>query len=148
MSWETQREKMGPKNIHRNIAWKQKNWQKDINLLAQDGSKIFLHMHASSVIQVCPTLCALLDCSPIGSSVHGIFQARKLEWDAISSSKGSSQPRDRTQVSWIFCTGRQILYHWATWEAAKSFLPKYIVGNAIGHWIERISRMSNLFSDF
>ena len=40
-----------------------------------------------------------MDCSPSGSSVHGIFQARLLEWVAISFSSGSSQPRDRTRVS-------------------------------------------------
>ena len=42
-----------------------------------------------------------MDCSPPGSSVHGILQARILEWVAISSSRESSQPRDRTQVSCI-----------------------------------------------
>ena len=57
-----------------------------------------------------------MDYSPPGSSVLEIFQARILEWVANSFSMGSSQPRDKTQVSF---TGRQILYHWATWEAAK-----------------------------
>ena len=46
-------------------------------------------------------LCDLMDCSPPGSSVHGIFQARVLEWGAISFSRGSPQPRDRTWVSQI-----------------------------------------------
>ena len=55
-----------------------------------------------------------MDCSPPGSSVHEIFQVRILEWVAISSSRASSQPRDQTCVSYI---GRQILYHWAAWEA-------------------------------
>jgi len=55
-----------------------------------------------------------MDCSPLGSSVHGICQARILEWVANSFSRGSSQPRDWTHVS---CIGRQILYHWATREA-------------------------------
>ena len=45
---------------------------------------------ASSVAQLCPTLCDPLDCSPPGSSVHGIIQARMLEWVAIFSSRGSS----------------------------------------------------------
>ena len=45
------------------------------------------------------TLCDPMDCSPLGSSVHGILQARTLEWVAISSSRGSSQPRDRIWVS-------------------------------------------------
>ena len=53
------------------------------------------------VTQPCPTLWDPLDCSPPSSSVHGIFQARILEWIAISSSKGSSQPRDQTCVSCI-----------------------------------------------
>ena len=46
-----------------------------------------------------------------GSSVHGILLARILEWGAISYSRGSSQPRDQTQVSYISCAGRQLLYH-------------------------------------
>ena len=55
----------------------------------------------SEVDQLCPTLCNPMDCSLPDSSVHGIFQARVLEWIAISSSRGSSQPRDQTQVSHI-----------------------------------------------
>ena len=55
----------------------------------------------SEVTQPCPTLCDPMDCSPPGSSVHGIFQARVLEWVAISFSRGSSRPRDRTRVSHI-----------------------------------------------
>ena len=51
------------------------------------------------VAQSCPTLCDPMDCSLPGSSVHGVFQARVLEWIAISFAKGSSQPRNRTQVS-------------------------------------------------
>ena len=54
--------------------------------------------------QLCPTLCEPMICSPPGSSVHGIFQARLLEWVAISFSRGSSRPRDRSLVSYI--TGR------------------------------------------
>ena len=48
----------------------------------------------SEVAQSCPILCDPMDCSLSGSSVHGIFQARVLEWIAISFSRGSSQPRD------------------------------------------------------
>ena len=55
----------------------------------------------SEVSQSCPTLCDPMDCSLPGSSVHGIFQAIVLEWIAISFSRGSSRPRDRTQVSRI-----------------------------------------------
>ena len=67
-------------------------------------------MHAKS-LQLCPTLFDPLDRSPLGASVHGILQARILEWVAISSSRGSSRSRDRTRVSYISCTGRQGLYH-------------------------------------
>ena len=51
--------------------------------------------------QSCLTLCDPTDCSRPGSSVHGILQARILEWVAISFSRGSSQPKDRTEVSHI-----------------------------------------------
>ena len=74
-------------------------------------------MHSFSkmliVAQSCLTLCNPMDYSPPGSSVHGILQAKILEWVAISFSRGSSQPRNRTHISFI---GRQILYHWATGE--------------------------------
>ena len=55
----------------------------------------------SEVAQLCPTLCDTMNCNLPGSSVHGIFQARILEWVSISFSRGSSQPRDRTRVSCI-----------------------------------------------
>ena len=51
---------------------------------------------------------------PHHSSVHGIFQARILEWVAIFFFRGSSWPRDQTHISCISCTGRQIPYHCAT----------------------------------
>ena len=54
-----------------------------------------------------------MDYSPLGSSVHGIFQARILEWVDIFISRGSSWQRDWTCIS---CNGRQILYHWDNWE--------------------------------
>ena len=60
--------------------------------------------------QLCPTLCDPMNCSPPGPSVHGILQARILEWVAISSSRGSSQPRNWTYVSWVSSIGRQALY--------------------------------------
>ena len=64
-------------------------------------------------LQSCSTLCNPIDCSPLDSSVHGIFQERILEWVAISFSKGSSRPRDQTHVC---CIGRQILHHCTTRE--------------------------------
>ena len=77
-----------------------------------------LCVHAQS----CLTLCDLMDCSPPGSSVHGVFQARILEWVAISFFRGSSQPRDQICISCVSCIGKQILYHWATWGASLTSL--------------------------
>ena len=70
------------------------------------------------------TVCAVLSssvvldsCNPIdyslpGSSVHGILQARILEWVVMPYSRGSPQPRHRTCISYVSCTDRQVLYHW------------------------------------
>ena len=69
------------------------------------------------VTKSCPTLCNPLDCRLPSFSVHGISQARILEQAAIFFSRVSSRPRDQTHI-WshnLHC--RQILYHWATWEA-------------------------------
>ena len=55
---------------------------------------------ACAYAQSCPTLCYPMDCSPPGSSIHGILQARIPQWVAISSSRGSSQSRDQ---SWVSC---------------------------------------------
>ena len=65
--------------------------------------------HAKS-LQSCPALWDSMECSPPGSSVHGIPQARILEWVDMPSSRGSSWPRDQTCVSYISFTGRQVLY--------------------------------------
>ena len=73
---------------------------------------LFVHLQhwleSESVTVSRPTLCDPMHCSLPGSSVHGILQARILEWVAISFSRASSRPRDGTQVS---CIGRQTLYH-------------------------------------
>ena len=67
-------------------------------------------MHAK-LLQLCPTLCDPKDCSLPGSSVHGIPQARILKWAAMPSSRGFSQPRGQTCVSYASCIGRWVLYH-------------------------------------
>ena len=64
--------------------------------------------------QLCLTLCNPMDCSLPDSSVHGIFQARILEWVTISHSRRSCQPTDQTCISCVFCISRQIVYHCAT----------------------------------
>ena len=73
---------------------------------------ICTRMHAQS----CQTLCNPVDYSQPGSSVHEISQARIMEWVAISYSRGLSQPRDLTRVSWVSCLDRWIFYHCTTWE--------------------------------
>ena len=74
----------------------------------------------TEVTQSCPTLCNPMDCSLPGSSLHGILQARVLEWVDISFSRGSSRSKDQTQVSHI--PGRHFNL-WATREAGTSTLP-------------------------
>ena len=58
------------------------------------------------------TLCNPVDCTLPDSSIHGILQARILQWVAIPFSMGSSPPRDQTQVSHVSCIGRCVLYHY------------------------------------
>ena len=70
--------------------------------------------------QSCPALCNPMDCSLPGSSVHEISQSGILEWVAISSSGGSSWPRDSTWVSCVSCLGRWMPYCCTTWKTMTS----------------------------
>ena len=79
-------------------------------------ARVWVHMLTQSHL----TLCSSMGCTMPGSSVYGVLQARTLEWFAISFSRWSSPPRDHTLVPYVSCIGRQILYHWATWEAQQS----------------------------
>ena len=81
------------------------------------GTHVYIYLYVYVCVCVCVCvlshfscvrLCNPMDCSPPGSSLHGILQARMLEWVAISFSRENSRPRDQTRVS---CTGRQVLYH-------------------------------------
>ena len=88
------------------IASYRGNWSQVSSLATKESKKgpslaIPLIVKWSEVAQLCPTLCDSMNCSLPGSSVHGIFQAIVLEWIAISFSRGSSRPRDRTRVSRI-----------------------------------------------
>ena len=74
----------------------------------------YMRVCVCPVAKLCLTLCNPVGCSLPGSSVHGTFQTRILEWVVISSSRGSSQTRDKSCVS---CTGRWILCHRATRKA-------------------------------
>ena len=84
-----------------------------LELMCKEYSLLYMEVKVL-VAQSCPPLCNPMDCTLPGSSVHGISQARILEWTAISFSRGSSPPRDRTWVSYI--AGR-FFSVWATREA-------------------------------
>ena len=79
-----------------------------------------------------------MDCSPPVCSVRGIRQVRTLEWEAILFSRGSSQLRDWTYVSW---NDRQIISHWATREAISSALTLFIKKEKVGQLL--LSRPQN-----
>ena len=86
-----------------------------IKFYEENKTEIWVQVEVSFVVflvtQSCPTLCDPVDCSPQGSSVHRIFQARILEWVAISCSKGSSQSRDWTFVSWVSWIAGRLFTH-------------------------------------
>ena len=99
-------------------------------------------VHAKS-LQLRPTLCDPLDCSPQGSSIHGILQARILEWVAISSSRGSSQPRDQT---WVSCITSRFFTLWVTREAPRQLYQvpysqalRIRMTNLVGHYSSNYS---------
>ena len=62
-------------------------------------------------LQLCWTLCNPMDCNLPGFSVHGILQARILDWVAISTPRGYSRHKDQTHVSYVSCIARQVRYH-------------------------------------
>ena len=110
--------KKGSKNLKEGSN----HWQ--LEILSKIRESFILWMRAfkeapewvTEVAQSHPTLCDPMDCSLPGSSLHGILQARVLEWVAISFPRGSSWPRDQTWVSGI--PGRHFNL-WATREALK-----------------------------
>ena len=73
-----------------------------------EENPLALLVHAK-LLQSCPTICNPMDYSPSGSFVHGILQARILEWVAISASRGCSRPMNL--ISSVSCIGRRVLYH-------------------------------------
>ena len=106
-----------------NSPWRQRFWI--IYLLCSWCLSMLIHLNkhvlnwAESEVKVklsqsCPTLW-----DPMGYTFHGILQARIRDWVAIPFSRVSSQPRDQTCISCVFCNGKWILYCWATREAWK-----------------------------
>jgi len=118
-------------------------WRAIVHMVAKSQTQLSTYAHTHPSIQLimmrfaspcprvccaqsfqsCPTLCNPMDCSLPGSSVHRILQVRILEWVAISSSRGSSQPSDQTSVSCMSCIGRWcffcfvLFFTTATWES-------------------------------
>ena len=83
----------------------------------------------SEVTQLCLTLCDPMDCSLQGSSIRGIFKARVLEWVAISFSRGSSRPRDQTQVSQVVGRYFYCLSHQGTEWLIEFFFFQVVLGH-------------------
>ena len=72
-----------------------------------------VHVHVrAKLLQSRPTPCDPMDCSPPGSSVHGVLQEGVMEWVAVTSPRGPPPPRDGTCVPCGSCTGRWALYYW------------------------------------
>ena len=98
--------------------WYSKLLYTSVSLISSSTISLCIQMTCAqsscSVIRSCPTFCNPMDCSPPGSSVHGISQARVLEWVALSFFRGSSLLKDQTHISCITFTGKQIVYHYAT----------------------------------
>ena len=116
-------------------------WTSNINM--NQCCYILSLPYACSIAQSCPTLCDPMDCSPPGSSIHGILQVGIPEWVVISHSGGSFQPRDWTQVSCISCISRWTLHHWATWKPSSLCILCQII---LSYWEANILERSNNFN--
>ena len=96
------------------LGW---SWGREINSVSEPVAEMTLIFIV--LTQPCPTLCDATDCSPPGSCVHGILQTRIPEWAAISSSRGSSWPRDWTHFSFSFLDWQEDslpLCQWLGWK--------------------------------
>ena len=133
------------------LDWSNFHFLLSTRLWGQPCTKQQLHSFHTLVLVTCFTCLYLfvvaklrltlwdpMDCSPPGSFVHRILQARILEWVTISTSRASSRCGDRTCIYSFSGIGRQILYHWATWEAHNTnssefvhFLPQWSLNDII-----------------
>ena len=113
---------------------------KCFNVLSLNLSPVFESEVKVFVAQLRPILCKPMDRTPPGFSVHGILQARILEWVAISSSRGSSQRRNWTQVSWI---ADRFFTIWSIREVPKSLNPAmtelWKTSTTHPHWVVGVS---------
>ena len=120
-------------------------WVVEISLIVHFFGQCLQLGPVMLVAQSCPTFCDPIDCSLPGSSVHGILQARVLEWVAIPFSRGSSWPRDRTWVSWI--TGRFFAIwatreYWAQYKEVSRIWHQWPLGLARLHYLLNILNVS------
>ena len=120
-----------------NILWLccRGSWQDRRHLQTEVGTRTGKHSweHLKVLVtQSYPTLCDPMDCSPPGSSVHGLLQARILEWVAIPFSRGSFQPKDRAQVS---CIAGGFFTIWVIKEAQRTLGPGIKRQHGILLWV-------------
>ena len=104
------------------------------------------------VTQSCPTLCDPMDCSLPGCSAHGILQLRILEWVAVPFSRGSSQPRDRTQVPALRADSLPTEPRFTGWNSSISLLralAQFLMGKLKSHklhsTVKRINKQKKIF---
>ena len=129
---------------------------------------VYKNSYCCLATKLCPNRCNSMDCSLPGSSVQEIFQARIPEWIAISSSRGTSPPRDQTHVSCISCTGVDSLplchlvspvillyfHKFNTWFLIKKFFFVHLVGEGISHfkfyfpWLQSSWHAFNILGPF
>ena len=128
------------------LWWSKMNWENVmiLKLYAYCIATCTLHNYIWAVLcakssQLCPTLCDPMYCGPPGSFAHGILQAAILEEIAVSSSMGSSQPRDQTLeiIFYVSCIGRGVLsITSATWDTYIIYKRK--INNSKLNWKSRI----------
>ena len=101
----------------------------------------------AKLLQLCPTLPDPMDCSPPGSSVHWVFQARILAWVAMSFSRGSSLPRELTLISCVSCITGGFLTHWVIGKANKCDVSNLCVGKqsfeSNGDWSFKCTKLKS-----
>ena len=126
-----------PENDKQNVyldPWRLKGCKRDTGMEKEFrthcGECVRIRGCSMLSLQSCPTLWDPMDHSPQGSFLHEILQTRILEWVAISFSRGSSRPRDQTQVS---CTGGRFFTVWGTREARGGWSVAKLSGFLLGH---------------
>ena len=121
------------KDVHFRVIFNEGPWE-TTHIIYKQG--LVKHIMVYSCAKLCPTLCNPMDCSSPDSSVHGILQARILEWVTISFSRGSSWPRDQTHVSCVTCIAGRFF----TTEPHKNIVvySYYIMFSAHSKWYKSL----------